>query len=89
MATNSKKKRTTTKGASSAAPRSYSELYKNESVLPAEQVVGRAGVAAPAVAVEKTVDWAHDYAYVFRDLRHLSIVSIALLAIMLVIGFFL
>jgi len=43
---------------------------------------------AEAVLTERKVNWTQEYAYVYRDLRYLGIVSAALLLAMLVIGFF-
>ena len=84
-----KKKRPVKQSVSSAAPRSYSELYKGQSSLAESRVEARPATdAEPAAAVEKKVNWAQEYGYVFRDLRHLGIVSVVLLAVMLVIGFF-
>ncbi len=86
----SKKRRASKQGASTAAPRSYSEMYKGQSVLPEGRSETRVAAEAETVAAAgKSLDWTQEYGYVFRDLRQLGIVSAALLVVMLVIGFFL
>lgn len=43
---------------------------------------------AATPASSANVDWSREYAYVVKDLRQLSVVSVALLVLMLVVGFF-
>jgi len=87
-----KKKRTSPKrqGASSGRPRSYGEIYKNEtsrqSLPPA--VTGARATAATEVATADAVDWHSEYDYVLRDLRTLLIVSAVLFAVIILIGLF-
>lgn len=81
-----KKKRTSKQSASAGTPRSYSELYKGQSTLP--DAAPAVTATAEAVLTERKVNWTQEYAYVYRDLRYLGIVSAALLLAMLVIGFF-
>lgn len=80
-----------TRGKSAGNPSNYSQLYKQS-----EQNVlqSTATVAAPVqpTAESRTsaqVDWSAEYGYVFKDLRYLLIVSFALFAAIVVIGFFL
>ena len=85
----SKKRRSTRQAASSAAPRSYSEMYKGQSVLSEGRGEARVAAEEPVVTADKKLNWTQEYGYVFRDLRQLGVVSAALLVVMLVIGFFL
>ena len=94
MATQKKNKRSK-KQRSSANPRNYSAIYKDDrSNVPAETAVSdeAAVEAKPVVPVggkgSDTVDWKSDYAYVVKDLRQLAIVSIVLFAVIIGIGFF-
>lgn len=53
----------------------------------------RADVAETAPATSSVhdtdaVDWKEEYSYVFRDLRHLTVVTVAIFALLLIIGFF-
>ncbi len=77
---------------SSANPRNYSELYKDD-----KSTVAQSNTATDAVATESTktvdsakgsdsVDWKHDYAYVVKDLRQLLIVSVVLFALVIGVG---
>lgn len=91
MTTTKKKSNLSKKSVSSARPRSYSELYKNDKSsapqvysAPAQKAVATYDVAAPAPAV----NWREEYAHVVRDLRTLLIVSAALFAIIIISGFF-
>ena len=81
------------KGRSAANPSNYSQIYKQS-----EQNVLQS--AAPAVDTMETkpigvqrssdeVDWKAEYGFVFKDLRQLLIISVALFAAIIVIGFFL
>lgn len=90
MATTKKKTNISNKSVSSARPRNYSELYKNDKSsapqvysAPAQTAASREG-AAPAQAV----NWREEYAHVVRDLRTLLIVSAALFGIIIITGFF-
>lgn len=90
MATTKKKTNISKKSVSSARPRSYSELYKNDKSsasqvysAPAQNAASRE-VAAPAQAV----NWREEYAHVVRDLRMLLIVSAALFGIIIITGIF-
>ncbi len=86
----SKKSRSKAKQSrSSGNPSNYSQLYKGDSsgVTVAEGPSTKAVAAAP-VETNDTVNWQTEYAYVFKDLRFLFIVSLLLFAGMLVIGFF-
>ena len=93
MATQKKNKRSK-KQRSSANPRNYSAIYKDDrSTVPAETAVSdEAAVEAKPVPVggkgSDTVDWKGDYAYVVKDLRQLAIVSVVLFAVIIGIGFF-
>jgi len=87
-----KKKRSRSKqSVSSAKPRNYSAMYKGDNTVP--QVKSEASESTPGAATEKTdsdqVDWKGEYAYVSRDLRMLTIVSVVLFAVIIGIGFIL
>ena len=84
---------------SRANPRSYSGLRpgaetENDQVQPS-QAGPRPAVAeqpqqpAPAGTGKAQADWKNEYSRVFSDLRQLLVVSVALFALMLVVGFFL
>ena len=84
----SSKKRGRKSKVKGSTPRSYSELYKDSGqtdTASVEQVASAEDVAADA----RTVDWSTEYGYVFKDLRHLSIVSVVLFLGLLVVGYFL
>ena len=84
---------------SRANPRSYSGLrpgaeIENDQVAPSQSRTGPADAEpppqpAPAVAGKDQADWKTEYSRVFSDLRQLLVVSVALFAVMLVVGFFL
>ncbi len=86
---------------SRANPRSYSGLrpgteVKHDQVAPSQAGVGPAAAEpqpqpSPAVAVagKNQADWKVEYSRVFSDLKQLLVVSVALFAVMLVVGFFL
>ena len=67
---------------------------KNRSATPQapKQVSPAAGTTSDAVAAAPSpVDdtaWHKEYNYVFKDMRHLVIVSVSLFAIIVVLGFF-
>jgi hypothetical protein len=70
---------------STGRPRNYRDLYKADpSATPAQP---SAPTTISASSVEK-VDWAREYAYVGHDLRRLGLVSMVLLALIVVAGFF-
>jgi hypothetical protein len=93
MATQKKSKRGK-KRRSSANPRNYSSLYKDDrSSVPSETpAVTETEVEAAAAPVggkgSDTVDWQGDYNYVVKDLRQLAIVSVVLFAVIIGIGLF-
>ena len=86
---------------SRANPRSYSGLrpgteVKHDQAAPSQAGAGPAAAEpqpqpSPAVAVAGTnqADWKVEYSRVFSDLKQLLVVSVALFAVMLVVGFFL
>lgn len=75
-------------------PRSYSDLYKNDKVLPATQpgvlVVDKPTASRRYMAPKspEVIDLKSEYLYVTKDLRLLGIVSVSLIAIIIVAGFF-
>lgn len=78
-------------GISSAQPRSYSELYKDDKSrtaptysTPAKKAVAVQEVAAPT----PVLNWRDEYGHVIRDVRTLLLVSGVLFAIIILIGFF-
>lgn len=84
-----------TKGRSAANPSNYSQLYK-QSEQNRLQAVARAAEAASGTAstsvVQRSseeVDWKTEYGFVFTDLRRLLVISAALFAAIILIGFFL
>lgn len=87
-----KKKRTEPKrqSISSGRPRSYGEMYKNDTTRQqvAPVVTSTRTAATSTAATAETVDWHSEYDYVLRDLRTLIIVSVVLFAIILAAGFF-
>jgi len=86
------RKRNSKPNISAGRPRSYSELYKNDTTAPSSIALATgAKVQEPRTTVSRsaeTVDWKSEYAYVLNDLRMLGLVSISLLAIIVVVGFF-
>ena len=84
---------------STANPRSYSGLrarteHEQESITPAQSsaepdVSNLTAQAAPASKGLSRTDWYSEYSRVFSDLKQLLIVSVALFALMLVVGLFL
>jgi hypothetical protein len=71
---------------SGGRPRSYSDLYKNDSSGAA--AVAAVTTDAPAEPVVQR-NWQDEYVYVTQDLRRLLIVSAALFAAIIAAGFFL
>jgi hypothetical protein len=87
------KKRNRRKNTSSASPRSYSQLYKDDSNLPSGAEASGEAENSTAVATSgsrghDSVDWKSEYAYVVKDLRVLGIVSVVIFALMIGIGMF-
>ncbi len=84
---------------SKANPRSYSGLrpgaeIENDQIVRSQSGAGPAVAEPPpqddhAVAGKDQADWKTEYSRVFSDLKQLLIVSVALFAVMLVVGFFL
>ena len=84
---------------SRANPRSYSGLrpgteVKHDQAAPSQAGAGPAAAEpqpqpGPAVAEKNQADWKVEYSRVFADLKQLLVVSVALFAVMLVVGFFL
>lgn len=83
MATERKRNRER-RGASSARPRNYSQLYKPDATPPATPA--RAATQA-AVKTAEAMEWTQQYAYVVGDLQRLLIVSGILFALILGAGF--
>lgn len=83
-------------GISSAQPRSYSDLYKDDKArtvqtynAPAKNASAKRAVAVQeAAAPAPVVNWRVEYAHVIRDVRTLLLVSGVLFAIIIIIGFF-
>ncbi|MFN8486979.1 MAG: hypothetical protein U0350_05250 [Caldilineaceae bacterium] len=93
MATPNKKRTRSKSSISTARPRSYSEMYKNDTTVPAQAVT--VSTVAKASEVRYTpaksaadIDWKEEYKYVMSDLRLLLIVSVVLIAIIILAGFF-
>jgi hypothetical protein len=88
---NIKGKRPQRSRVASANPRSYSELLKQETesgITPAAPVAAKPAPAEPvSISSSKVVDWQHEYAQVFSDLRQLLLISGALILLMIVLGF--
>jgi len=84
---------------SRANPRSYSGLRPRAELdqgqpepsrsEPGPAVEGPPPQPAPSGAGKAQADWKNEYSRVFSDLRQLLVVSVALFALMLVVGFFL
>lgn len=84
---------------SRANPRSYSGLRpgaetENNQVEPSRAGAGQAVAEPPpqpasAGTGKEQADWKTEYSRVFSDLKQLLVVSVALFALMLVLGFFL
>jgi len=91
-----KKKRQTPKGQSlsKSRPRSYGEMYKNETTIQQPMVTSTSKAssattkAGSAATVTEAQDWRVEYSHVMRDLRTLLVVSAVLFAVILVSGFF-
>ncbi len=81
------------KSISSTKPRSYSQLYKNDNTIPAVSSVAtttekKVDTPTPEVQSDDRSNWKSEYAYVVRDMRMLTIVSVALFVLIIVAGFF-
>lgn len=84
-----KKKRSSKQSVSSAKPRNYSAMYKDDNTVPQTKRADDAQTDAPVTEKKgrDQVDWKNEYAYVFSDLRVLSVVSVVLFAVIIGIGF--
>lgn len=91
MATKKKTNISKKQSISSARPRSYSELYKDDKSR-ATQVyttpTPKTNSGQELNTTAAAVNWREEYAHVVRDLRTLLIVSAALFAIIIITGFF-
>lgn len=86
-----KKTNISKKSVSSARPRSYSDLYKDDkTVTPQVSTTPTKKVATvqPVAAAVQPMNWREEYAHVVRDVRTLLLVSAVLFAIIIIIGFF-
>lgn len=91
MATKKKTNTSRKQSISSARPRSYSDLYKDDkSRAPQVYTAPTPNVtSAPELnTAAASVNWREEYAHVVRDVRTLLIVSVALFAIIIITGFF-
>ena len=81
-------------GMSKAQPRSYSELYGNRDT----RIASPAPTATPArpkkqteetviLCGSDTVNWTNEYSNVLGDIRQLLVISAALFALMIVLGY--
>jgi hypothetical protein len=86
-----KPKKSRQPSASSATPRSYSEIYKNSTALPAAPAaqLAPANAVTPAVSAPagKSTDLTLEYAFVRKELRDLFVVGLIVFAGMLAVGF--
>ena len=90
MARNSSKSRRSRRtNVSSAKPRSYSELLKQEQQNATSVVAAPKPEPTPAPAPRSAdaVDWQGEYGTVIADLRQLLVISAALFVLMLALGF--
>ncbi|MCS6827893.1 MAG: hypothetical protein NZ553_14875 [Caldilinea sp.] len=89
------KTRRPVKGKSAANPSNYSQLYKQseqnllQASVRAVEAAPRASSSSVAQRLSEEVDWRTEYGFVFADLRRLLIISVALFAAIILIGFFL
>jgi hypothetical protein len=76
------------KGRSAANPTNYSQLYKQseQNLLQSNVLPEPADPAGPQRSSHE-VDWKNEYGFVIRDLRHLMVISLALLAVIVGLGF--
>lgn len=81
------------KGRSAANPSNYSQIYKQseqnmlQSATPVLDIVETKPSGSQRSSEE--VDWRTEYGFVFKDLRQLLIISLALFAVIVAVGFFL
>jgi len=94
MTTN--KTRRPAKGKSAANPSNYSQLYKQSEqnrLQAATRTVEAASSASFSSVAQRAssaeADWRTEYGFVFTDLRRLLVISVALFAAIILIGFFL
>jgi hypothetical protein len=87
MATKKKRPETKRQSVSSGRPRSYGDMYKNETTRPQISPVP-AATHVTATAATESANWHAEYDYVVRDLRLLLIVSAVLFAVIIAAGFF-
>lgn len=76
---------------STAQPRSYSELYKDDKTRPTQvsaAPISKTLTPQTSPSSVQTLNWREEYAYVVHDLRTLLIVSAVLFAIIIITGFF-
>jgi hypothetical protein len=86
MATERKRTRER-RGISTARPRNYSDLYKNDhSGVAVVNTPSPGATLAPRETT--TIDWSKEYAYVTEDFRRLLIVSAILFGLIIAAGFF-
>ena len=89
MATRKKRTEPKRQSISSGRPRSYGEMYKNDTTRQQSTPVATSTrTATPVAATTETVNWRSEYDYVLRDLRTLIIVSVILFAAIIVASFF-
>lgn len=91
MATKKRNISTKKQGISSAQPRSYSELYKDDKSRATQTYNASAkktAVVQEVAAPAPVVNWREEYSHVIRDVRTLLLVSAVLFAIIIIIGFF-
>jgi len=85
------KKSSKKKNRTSANPRNYSELYKDDKSTVAkstekDEVATVSTSASDSAKSSDNIDWKHDYAYVVKDLRQLGIVSVVLFVLVIGVG---
>ena len=97
----SKRNRTSGKkqsSVSSVRPRSYSDMFKDQAdknTLPAAEIKGstssRTSTRSNTAVLKgsESVAWESEYSYVLNDLRWLLILSVFLLSLIVIAGFFL
>lgn len=91
MATKKKTSITKKQGMSSASPRSYSALYKDDktrSVQVYSTTSKKIGSTDDVRSAAPIINWRDEYAHIMRDLRRLLLVSAALFGIIIITGFF-
>lgn len=86
-----RKKRTSKRQSiSSGRPRSYGDMYKNETTRQptTNTAVTASRSTATAAQAAENIDWRTEYSHVIRDLKTLLLVSAVLFAVIIVAGFF-